>query len=184
MESERFNRTKEEGVRSMLHGSGMPIGFWAEAALCFNHTNNRTPTSALKEVKTPLEAWSGIKPKVFHLTSFGCKVSVHIPDPKRKKLSPKLYQGVFLGYSLEKKGYRVWDSRKISAEDSRDVIFYEEPLVRRNLDNANNFIISKLPYVREVIVDDPEHIKDDSTSKVEVVTPEVISQVQKLVVKT
>ena len=39
--AERYNRTLLEGVRSMLHGSGMSRGFWGEAALCFNYTRNR-----------------------------------------------------------------------------------------------------------------------------------------------
>ena len=118
----------------MLYGSGLSKGFWGEAALCFNHTRNRTPTSALKGSMTPMEAWTGVKPKVHHLKAFGCKVSVHIPDNKRKKLDPKSYPGVFLGYSIEKKGYRVFDSRKISVEDSRDVIFYEESQLKKNME--------------------------------------------------
>ena len=135
--AERFNRTLEEGMRSMLYGSGLSKGFWGEAALCFNHTRNRTPTSALKGGITPLEAWTGVKPKVYHLKVFGCKVSVHIPDSRRKKLDAKSYPGVFLGYSLEKKGFRVYDSRKIEVADSRDVIFYEQPLVDRNLEYSS-----------------------------------------------
>ena len=135
--AERFNRTLEEGMRSMLYGSGLSKGFWGEAALCFNHTRNRTPTSALKGGITPMEAWTGVKPKVYHLKAFGCKVSVHIPDSRRKKLDAKSYPGVFLGYSLERKGFRVYDSRKIEVADSRDVIFYEQPLVDRNLEYSS-----------------------------------------------
>ena len=73
----------------MLHGSGLPKSLWGEAVLCFNHTRNRTPTRGLKGGITPFEAWTGIKPSVYHLRPFGCKVSVHIPDSKRKKLDPK-----------------------------------------------------------------------------------------------
>ena len=134
--AERFNRTLVEGVRAMLQSSGMPKGFWGEAALCFNHTHNRSPTTSLKNDVTPLEAWSGVKPSVYHLRAFGCKVSVHIPEQKRKKLDPKSYPGIFLGYSLEKKGYRVWNNQRIAVEDSRDVIFYEEFLRKRNLDHS------------------------------------------------
>ena len=134
--AERFNKTLVEGMRSMLHGAGLSKAFWGEAALCFNHTRNRSPTKGLDGGITPMEAWTGVKPSVYHLKPFGCRVSVHIGDHKRKKLDPKSFQGVFLGYSLDKKGYRVWDGRRGEVVDSRDVIFYEDTVMKRNMGQA------------------------------------------------
>ena len=37
---------------------------------------------------------------------------------------------------MERKGYRVWNSKKIEVLDSRDVIFYEDSLLKRNLDHS------------------------------------------------
>ena len=141
--AERFNRTMVEAVRSMLQGAGLSKGFWGEATLCFNHTRNRTPTKGLTGGITPMEAWSGVKPSVYHLRPFGCKVSVHISERKRRKLDPKSFSGIFLGYSLEKKGYRVWDNNAVHIVDSRDVIFYEESLLKRNLDHSGHIGIEE-----------------------------------------
>ena len=60
------------------------------------YKRNRTPTRGLKGGITPFEAWTGIKPSVYHLRPFGCKVRLHIPDTKRKKLDPKSWAGMFL----------------------------------------------------------------------------------------
>jgi transposase InsO family protein len=137
--AERFNRTLVEGVRSMLYGSGLSKSFWGEAALCFNHTRNRCPTKGLEGGKTPFEAWTGVKPSVHHLRPFGCKVSVHIDASKRRKLDPKAFEGTFLGYSLDRKGYRVWDSKRQEVIDSRDVVFFEDAILKRNLAQGEQF---------------------------------------------
>jgi len=141
--AERFNRTLLEGVRSMLHGSGLSKGFWGEAVLCFNHTANRTPKKALKDGMTPYEAFYGVKPGVYHLRPFGCRVSIHTPDQLRRKLDPKSRPGVFLGYSLDKKAYRVWDTQRRQIVDSRDLIFYEDVLVNENLISAHRETVSQ-----------------------------------------
>lgn len=57
--------------------------------------------------------------------SFWLKVFVHIPTQLSKKLDPKSQPGVFLGYSDESKGYRIWDLARQQVILSRDFIFYE-----------------------------------------------------------
>jgi len=158
--AERFNRTLLEGVRSMLHGSGMSKSFWGEAVLCFNHTANRTPKKGLKEGMTPYEAFYGVKPSVYHLRPFGCRVSIHTPDQLRRKLDPKSRPGVFLGYSLDKKAYRVWDKEKRQIVDSRDLIFYEDVLVNENLISPG----SGLPRIAE----NSEDVSTSSEEQVQV----------------
>ena len=68
-----------------------------------NHILNRCPTKALKD-KTPVEAWSGIKPSVSHFKIFGCIYYAHVPAEKRIKLDIKSQKCVFLGYSDVTKG--------------------------------------------------------------------------------
>ena len=55
---------------------------------------------------TRFEAWTGVKPDVKHLRSFGCTVYAHIPKDERKKLYSKAKKCVLLGYGTETKGYR------------------------------------------------------------------------------
>ena len=130
--AERFNRTLMEAVRAMLYGAGLSKGFWGEAVLCANHTRNRSPSRSINENKTPFEMFTGRKPTVFHLRTFGCPAYVHIIDSKRKKLDAKSWPGIFVGYSLEKKGWRIWDKHRGKIIDSRDVVFYENFIMRKN----------------------------------------------------
>jgi transposase InsO family protein len=130
--AERYNRTLIEGVRAMLHGAKMSKGFWGEAVLCFNYTRNRTWVKGSAEDVTPYEGWTGHVPSVVHLRPFGCPVMVHVVDRKRRKLDPKSYQGTFLGYSLNRAGYRVWDGSRFAVAESRDVIFFEDQVGRLN----------------------------------------------------
>lgn len=61
---------------------------------------------------------------LFH--EFGSQVSVHVPKPKRWKLDAKNEFGVFVGYSEEVKGYRIYLPHKQTIEMHRDVIFLPE----------------------------------------------------------
>lgn len=59
---------------------------------------------------TPMEAWSGEKPSVSHLRIFGCIGYAHIPAEKRTKLDDKSTKCIFTGYTLETKGYRLYNT--------------------------------------------------------------------------
>ena len=60
-----------------------------------------------------------------HLKVFGCIAYVHIPDELRSKLDPKAEKCVFVGYSLEQKGYKCYNPVTRELRVSRDVVFYE-----------------------------------------------------------
>ena len=67
--SERKSRTVVEMARCMLMDKKLPLKFWAEAVHTAVYLLNRLPTRSVKE-KTPLEAWSGIKPIARDLKTF------------------------------------------------------------------------------------------------------------------
>ncbi|TXG46269.1 hypothetical protein EZV62_028232 [Acer yangbiense] len=71
--------------------------------------------------KTPLEAWSGIKPSVKHLKTFGSICYSHVVAAKRSKLDDKAEMGVLLGYATNSKGYRVFILQTKKLIISRDV---------------------------------------------------------------
>ncbi len=56
---------------------------------------------------------------------FGCIAYVHVPDELRTKLDPKAEKCVFIGYSLEQKGYRCHNLVTRKMRVSRDVVFDE-----------------------------------------------------------
>jgi hypothetical protein len=49
--------------------------------------------------KTPEEVFIRKKPKVNHLSIFGCPMYIHVPKEKRVKLEPSEKKGTFVGYS-------------------------------------------------------------------------------------
>jgi hypothetical protein len=112
--AERANRTIEEMARSMIHGQGLGLEFWAEAMSNAVYTRDQYPTSAVHG-KTPQEAWCGRKPLVTHIRVFGCIAYAKIPDASRTKLEAKSVKCLFLGYCKESKAYRLicLESKKI-----------------------------------------------------------------------
>jgi hypothetical protein len=79
---------------------------------------------------TPYEMFTGTKPSVSHMKPFGWPVYFHIPDKLWKKLDSKAKTGIFIGYSDEMKGYRVWDNSKQQVVISRDITFDEAKILR------------------------------------------------------
>jgi hypothetical protein len=71
------------------------------------------------------EKFIGKKPNVSHLKVFGYIAYVHVPDEKRSKLDPKVEKCIFIGYSLEQKGYKCFNPSTRKLQMSRDVMFDE-----------------------------------------------------------
>ncbi|KAK2991758.1 hypothetical protein RJ640_015492 [Escallonia rubra] len=76
--------------------------------------------------QTPQEAWSGYKPSVSHLKVFGSIAYVHVPDQQRKKLDDKSEKFIFISYSQESKGYKLYNSIDKKIKVSRDMTFDEK----------------------------------------------------------
>lgn len=123
--SERKNRSIMEMARCLMQEKELPKKFWAEAANTAVFLLNRLPTKSVK-MKTPFEAWYGVKPFVKNLKVFGCVCYIHVPSIKRDKLDQKGEAGIFVGYSLHSKAYRVYQPNKNKVIVSRDVKFFEE----------------------------------------------------------
>ena len=104
---ERKNKTIMDMTRCLLHDKGLPKKFWAEALNTAIFLLNRLPTKALHK-KTPFEAWYSYKPKLLNLKTFGCLCFSYIPQVKRDKLDKKAEPGIFVGYSLVSKAYRIY----------------------------------------------------------------------------
>ena len=111
-------------TRCLLHEKNLPKELWAEVANTIVFLLNRLPTRAM-EKKTPFEAWLGIKPILKNLKVFGCLCFSYIPQVKRDKLEKKSEPGVFVGYSLVSKAYRIYHPKYQKVITSRDVQFLE-----------------------------------------------------------
>ncbi|KAL4379170.1 hypothetical protein GQ457_02G022950 [Hibiscus cannabinus] len=66
------------------------------------------------------------KPKVTHFKVFGCIAHVLVPSQKRSKLDDNSVKCIFVGYSLETKGYRFYNPKNKKLIISHDVVFDEK----------------------------------------------------------
>jgi hypothetical protein len=71
------------------------------------------------------EAWSGNKPKVFHLQIFGSIGYAWRPPQTRTKFKPKNTKCMFVGYNTNFKAYRLVDCAIRKIKLNCDVIFDE-----------------------------------------------------------
>ncbi|KAE8698382.1 putative ribonuclease H protein [Hibiscus syriacus] len=133
--AERMNRTLLERTRAMLRDAGLEKLFWAEAVNTACYLVNRAPSTAI-ELKTPMEMWAGKPADYSNLHIFGSIVYVMYNSQEISKLDLKSRKCKFLGYADGVKGYRLWDltSRKVII--SRDVIFVEDKLQRKEDDDS------------------------------------------------
>jgi hypothetical protein len=113
-----------EITRAMLNEKNLPNYFWAEVVATRVYIMNQTPIAVVHGM-TPEEKFTCKKPDVSHLRVFGCIAYVHVPDEKRSKLDPKAEKCIFIGYSLEQKGYRCFNLSIRKLQVSRDVVFDE-----------------------------------------------------------
>jgi hypothetical protein len=113
-----------EVARALMANKSMLHHYWAEAVAIAVYIMNRTPTAAMHGM-TPKEKYSGRKLDLSHLKVFGCIAYVHVPDELRTKLDLKAEKCVFIGYSLEQKGYRCYNPVTREMRVSRDVVFDE-----------------------------------------------------------
>jgi transposase InsO family protein len=123
--AERLNRDLQEKGRAMLEDSGLGEEMWAKAMVTLNYTRNRLPSRV--HGKTPWEKFFGEKPDVSHMRVFGARAYMHIPKENRKKMQSVSERGVFVGYELDCKAYRVLQERDGRILVSRDVIVNEKP---------------------------------------------------------
>ncbi|KAK1647929.1 hypothetical protein QYE76_065734 [Lolium multiflorum] len=128
--AERKNRTLTDLVNSMLATAGLSKAWWGEALLTSCHVLNRVPNK--NKDKTPYEEWSGRKPSLSYLRTWGCLAKVNIPITKKRKLGPKTVDCIFLGYAPRSVGYRflvvqseVPDMHVDTIMESRDATFFE-----------------------------------------------------------
>lgn len=105
-------------TRCMLFEKMLPKLLWAAAGISSVH--NRIPMKSAQG-KTPIRAWSGVKPSVKHMKEFGSFCYLQLPTLKRSKLDERADKGTFVGYATESKGYRIYSLSGMKIAISRDV---------------------------------------------------------------
>ncbi|CAI7806973.1 unnamed protein product [Closterium sp. NIES-53] len=123
--AERFNRTLQEGARTLLGRAGLPDPFWVTALREVALVKNRVLATVGDKQWVPYTKWYGSAPAVNMLRAYGCMVVFHVPKEKRGKLEASGRWGVHLGLAKDHKGWLIWDLTSQQLTVSRDVKFLE-----------------------------------------------------------
>eukprot|EP00253_Pinus_taeda_P016366 PITA_16366 len=101
------------------------------------------------------------KPNVSHFRIFGSPIYFHVPKEKRNKLGASGNKGIFVGYSENTKGYRIYVVGQRKVEISHDVTF-DEDMALSKVDNLPTLRGSK-----EADTEEPKDKEDETMPDVE-----------------
>lgn len=122
--AERDNRTIVESARAMLHAKNLSTRLWAEAVNTSRYILNRTPTSS-NNGKTPFELWTGKKPRLDHIRTFGSNAFVHVDKQFQKKWDSKSRKMILIGYQEGTCNYRLFNLQTWKITTFRNIIIHE-----------------------------------------------------------
>ena len=117
---ERKNKTVQESARTMLNEAKLLDKFWRDAIYIAVHILNRAHLRSNHE-KTPYELWFGRPTSVKHFRTFGSKCYIKNDEDNLGKFDPRFDEGIFLGYSSNKKSYRYYNLRLLKIVESANV---------------------------------------------------------------
>ncbi|GJS31696.1 ribonuclease H-like domain-containing protein [Tanacetum coccineum] len=130
--NERKNRTLIEAARTMLADSLLPTTFWAKAVSTVCYVQNRVLVTKPHN-KTPYELFHGRPPSISFMRPFGCPVTILNNLDPLGKFDGKADEGLFVGYSINSKAFRVFNTRTRKVEENLHITFLEnKPNVARS----------------------------------------------------
>nr|GEU69210.1 ribonuclease H-like domain-containing protein [Tanacetum cinerariifolium] len=131
--TERKNRTRIEAARTMLVDSLLPILFWAVAVNTACYVQNRVLVTKPHN-KTPYELLLGRTPSIRFMRPFGCPVTILNTLDPLGKFNGKADEGLLVGYSVNSKAFRVFNSRAKIVQETLHINFLEnQPNVARSV---------------------------------------------------
>ena len=126
--AERMNTTIMERVRTMLSHAKLPKSYWVEAMYTDVYLINKY-TSVPRKGDVPQKVWIGKYISYQHLKVFGCLAYMHVAKDQRSNLDNKSKPCIFMGYSEDEFGYRLWDLVDKKVVRSRDIVFMEDKTI-------------------------------------------------------
>ncbi|GJU66304.1 putative ribonuclease H-like domain-containing protein [Tanacetum coccineum] len=162
--AERRNRTLIEAARTMLADSKLPTTFWAEAVNTACYVQNRVLV-VKPHNKTPYELFYGRTPTLSFIRPFGCLVTILNTIDHLGKFDGKANEGFFVGYSLNSKAFRVFNSRTRIVEENLHIRFSESTpnVVGSGPDWLFDIDALTRTMNYELIVADPKSSHDDGS---------------------
>ncbi|GKE20000.1 putative ribonuclease H-like domain-containing protein [Tanacetum coccineum] len=122
--SKRKNSTLIEATRTMLADSFLPTTFWAEAVNTSCYVQNWVLVTKPHN-KIPYELLHGRPPCISFMRLFGCPVTILITLDTLGKFDGKADEGFLVGYSINSKAFRVFNSRTRKVKDNFYITFLE-----------------------------------------------------------
>ncbi|GKC58974.1 putative ribonuclease H-like domain-containing protein [Tanacetum coccineum] len=122
--AERKNRTLIEAARTMLKDSLLPTTFWVEVVSTACYVQNRVLVTKPHN-KTPYELLHGRPPSISFMRPFGCLVTILNTLDPLGKFDGKADEGFFVGYSINSKAFRVFNTRTRKVEENLHITFLE-----------------------------------------------------------
>ncbi|GJT60167.1 putative ribonuclease H-like domain-containing protein [Tanacetum coccineum] len=118
------NRTLIEADRTMLADSLLPTTFWAEAINTACYVQNRVLITKPHN-KTLYELLIGRPPNLDFMRPFGCPVTILNTLDHLGKFEGKADEGFLVGYSINSKAFRVFNTRTRQVEENLHIKFLE-----------------------------------------------------------
>ncbi|GJX73577.1 ribonuclease H-like domain-containing protein [Tanacetum coccineum] len=120
----RRNRILTKAARTMLADSKLPTTFWADAVNTACYVQNRVLV-VKPHNKTQYELFHGRTPTLSFTKPFGCPITILNTIDHLHKFDGKADEGFFVGYSLNSKAFRVFNSRTRIVEENLHIRFSE-----------------------------------------------------------
>ncbi|GKB06456.1 putative ribonuclease H-like domain-containing protein [Tanacetum coccineum] len=122
--AERRNRKLIEAARTMIANSRLPTTFWAEAINIACYVQNRVLV-VKPHNKNPYQLFHGRTPTLSFMRLFGCPITILNTIDHLGKFDGKADEGFFVGYYLNSKAFRVFNSRTRIVEENLHIRFSE-----------------------------------------------------------
>nr|GEW03200.1 ribonuclease H-like domain-containing protein [Tanacetum cinerariifolium] len=122
--TEKKNRTLIEAARTMLADSLLPIPFWVETVNIAYYVKNRVLVTKPYN-KTPYELLLGKSPSIGFMRPFRCPVTILNTLDPLGKFDGKADEGFLVGYSVNRKAFRVFNSRTRNVQETLHINFLE-----------------------------------------------------------
>ena len=171
---ERHWRTVVDAVTALLTDAALAKSFWGYAFLTVSYVRNRVWHSGAGCI--PFQKVTGQAPDLSGLRVFGCPAYVHVDPSRRKKLEPKAWEGIFVGYACDSPAYLIYNPATKNVIRSQNVKFNELWLPSHSLSAKNlgetgsdddslmeiQFAESRTPAPGEQVVNRHSHDNSDS----------------------
>ncbi|KAK0578805.1 hypothetical protein LWI29_016460 [Acer saccharum] len=146
---ERKNRVLQEMARVMLLSNNVPRNLWAEAINTACYIGNRVfLRPGTRNIS--YELWKGKRPNVSYFHTFGSKCYILNDHDQLGKFDAKSDEGIFIGYALNSRAYRVFNLKTLSVMESSNVVFDDTRL--KSNDHEEEVIFSDDSPLEEVVV--------------------------------